>query len=163
MIKTILNLKITNWRDLSTNEVSRVSLSVDYFDEHGEKRIENFSVRALEVGLYDVRIDSWEDILQDWRLAKPSFMSADEERSWQLLEDYLQNLTEAQSQELVDYRNRLYEADRVADVLRSIDRLSDVGKATLKSMLDNNPDSVRDEYAKQWNRIVSNRPAVEED
>lgn len=163
MIKTILNLKIIKWRELLTNEVFKVCLAVDYLDEHGEKRIENFSVRASEVGLYDTRIDSWEDILQDWRLAKPLLMSADEERSWQLLEDYLQNLTEAQSQELVDYRNRLYEADRVADVLHNIDRLSDVGKATLRSMLDNHSDSVRDEYAKQWKRIVPNRSTVEED
>lgn len=162
MIKTVLNLHITKWRNLSNGEVARECLAVDYLDENVDKQIANL-VHTDDVGLYDVKDDSWEDILQDWRLTKPYFVSTDEEKSWRLLEDYLQNLTEAQSQELVDYQNRLYEASRVADVLSSIDRLSDVGKATFRKMLDNGSDSVRDEYAKQWQHIVPNRPAVEEE
>lgn len=63
------------------------------------------------------------------------------------------------NQELLDNRNKLYEADDVANILRNISRLSDVGRATLNELLDNGPKDVEDKYEEQWNRIVPLRQA----
>ena len=59
----------------------------------------------------------------------------------------------------MDNRNKLYEADDVASILRSISRLSDVGRATLNKLLDNGSKDAEDEYEEQWNRIVPLRQA----
>lgn len=38
MIKTITDLRIGKWRDLATGEVSALSLTIMYTDEHGAHR-----------------------------------------------------------------------------------------------------------------------------
>lgn len=100
-----------------------------------------------------------EDILEDWRLTKPILVPSAEKEDWKLLEDYVWNLTDSKYQELSDNRNKLYEADDVANILRSISRLSDVGRATLNKLLDNGSKDVENEYTEQWNRIVPLRQA----
>ena len=82
-----------------------------------------------------------------------------EKEDWKLLEDYLWNLSDSRYQELLDNRNKLYEADDVANILRNISRLSDVGRATLNELLDNGSKDVEDKYEEQWNRIVPLRQA----
>lgn len=99
------------------------------------------------------------DILEDWRLTKPIPVPSAEKEDWKLLEDYVWNLTDSKYQELSDNRNKLYEADDVASILRSISRLSDVGRATLNKLLDNGSKDAEDEYEEQWNRIVPLRQA----
>ena len=47
----------------------------------------------------------------------------------------------------------------MASILRSISRLSDVGRATLNKLLDNGSKDAEDEYEEQWNRIVPLRQA----
>lgn len=51
----------------------------------------------------------------------------------------------------------------MASILRSISRLSDVGKATLEELMNNGSDNVWKEYEKQWNRIVPQRDNGEND
>ena len=133
MIKTITNLKITKLRELSTLSVDSEYLTIDYLDEDGEEqRIEKLT-HEEDLGEYNVKA---------------------EKEDWKLLEDYLWNLTDSKYQELLDNRNKLYEADDVASILRSISRLSDVGRATLNKLLDNGSKDAEDEYEEQWNRIV---------
>lgn len=62
-----------------------------------------------------------------------------------------------------DSQNKLYEADKVADILRNISRLSDVGKAAFEEMLNVDSENVWDVYAKHWNRITSHRSGNGED
>jgi hypothetical protein len=154
MIKTITNLKITKLRELSTLSVDSEYLTIDYLDEDGEEqRIEKLT-HEEDLGEYNVKTDPWADILEDWRLTKPIPVPSAEKEDWKLLEDYLWNLTDSKYQELLDNRNKLYEADDVASILRSISRLSDVGRATLNKLLDNGSKDAEDEYEEQWNRIV---------
>lgn len=159
MIRTITNLKITKLRELSTLSVDREYLTVDYLDENGkEQRIERLT-HEEDLGEYNVKTDPWVDILEDWRLTKPIPVPSAEKEDWKLLEDYLWNLSDSRYQELLDNRNKLYEADDVANILRNISRLSDVGRATLNELLDNGPKDVEDKYEEQWNRIVPLRQA----
>lgn len=158
MIKTIVNLKINKWRDLSTGEIAEECLTIDYVDENGEKQNANLTHKE-DVGICDVRTDSWEDILEDWRLTKPIPAPTAEKEDWKLLEDYLWNLSDSQHQELLDNRNKLYETNDVANILRNISHLSDVGRTTLNELLGNDSKDVEDEYMEQWNRIVPLRQA----
>lgn len=159
MINTIVNLKITKLRELSTLSVDREYLTIDYLDENGEEqRIEKLT-HEEDLGEYNVKTDLWADILEDWRLTKPIPVPSAEKEDWKLLEDYLWNLSDSRYQELLDNRNKLYEADDVANILRNISRLSDVGRATLNELLDNGPKDVEDKYEEQWNRIVPLRQA----
>lgn len=159
MINTIVNLKITKLREFSTLSVDREYLTVDYLDENGEEqRIEKLT-HEEDLGEYNVKTDLWVDILEDWRLTKPISVPSAEKEDWKLLEDYLWNLSDSRYQELLDNRNKLYEADDVANILRNISRLSDVGRATLNELLDNGPKDVEDKYEEQWNRIVPLRQA----
>ena len=145
MINTIVNLKITKLRELSTLSVDREYLTVDYLDENGEEqRIEKLT-HEEDLGEYNVKTDLWADILEDWRLTKPIPVPSAEKEDWKLLEDYLWNLSD--------------EADDVASILRNISRLSDVGRATLNELLDNGSKDVEDKYEEQWNRIVPLRQA----
>lgn len=163
MIKTITNLKITKLRELSTLSVDSEYLTIDYLDEDGEEqRIEKLT-HEEDLGEYNVKTSLWEDILEDWRLTKPIPVPSAEKEDWKLLEDYVWNLTDSKYQELSDNRNKLYEADDVASILRSISRLSDVGKATLEELMNNGSDNVWKEYEKQWNRIVPQRDNGEND
>mgnify|MGYP001052039731 CR=1 FL=1 len=163
MINTIVNLKITKLRELSTLSVDREYLTVDYLDENGEEqRIEKLT-HEEDLGEYNVKTDLWADILEDWRLTKPIPVPSAEKEDWKLLEDYLWNLSDSQYQELLDNRNKLYEADDVANILRNISRLSDVGKAAFEEMLNVDAENVWDVYAKQWNRITSHRSGNGED
>lgn len=163
MINTIVNLKITKLRELSTLSVDREYLTVDYLDENGEEqRIEKLT-HEEDLGEYNVKTDLWADILEDWRLTKPIPVPSAEKEDWKLLEDYLWNLSDSRYQELLDNRNKLYEADDVANILRNISRLSDVGKAAFKEMLNVDSENVWDVYAKQWNRITSHRSDNGED
>lgn len=163
MINTIVNLKITKLRELSTLSVDREYLTVDYLDENGEEqRIEKLTHKE-DLGEYNVKTDLWADILEDWRLTKPIPVPSAEKEDWKLLEDYLWNLSDSQYQELLDNRNKLYEADDVANILRNISRLSDVGKAAFEEMLNVDAENVWDVYAKQWNRITSHRSGNGED
>lgn len=163
MIKTITNLKITKLRELSTLSADSEYLTIDYLDEDGEEqRIEKLT-HEEDLGEYNVKTDLWEDILEDWRLTKPIPVPSAEKEDWKLLEDYVWNLTDSKYQELSDNRNKLYEADDVASILRSISRLSDVGKATLEELMNNGSDNVWKEYEKQWNRIVPQRDNGEND
>lgn len=149
MIKTITNLKITKLRELSTLSVDSEYLTIDYLDEDGEEqRIEKLT-HEEDLGEYNVKTDLWEDILEDWRLTKPIPVPSAEKEDWKLLEDYVWNLTDSKYQELSDNRNKLYEADDVANILRSISRLSDVGRATLNKLLDNGSKDVENEYTEQ--------------
>lgn len=162
MIKTITSLKITTSHNLFDQNDTIEYLTIDYLDEDGnQKQIKNLP-HEEDAGTYDVKTDSWEDILEDWRLTKPAYISSSD-KGWELLESYLQNLTSTQSQELEDCQNKLYEADKVADILRNISRLSDVGKAAFKEMLNVDSENVWDVYAKQWNRITSHRSDNGED
>ena len=71
MINTIVNLKITKLRELSTLSVDREYLTIDYLDEDGEEqRIEKLT-HEEDLGEYNVKTDLWADILEDWRLTKP--------------------------------------------------------------------------------------------
>jgi hypothetical protein len=159
MINTITNLKITKLRELSTLSVDSEYLTIDYLDENGEEqRIEKLT-HEEDLGEYNVKTDLWVDILEDWRLTKPIPVPSAEKEDWKLLEDYVWNLTDSKYQELSDNRNKLYEADDVASILRSISRLSDVGRATLNKLLDNGSKDAEDEYEEQWNRIVPLRQA----
>lgn len=63
----------------------------------------------------------------------------------------------------MDNRNKLYEADDVANILHNISRLSDVGKAAFEEMLNVDSENVWDMYSKQWNRITSHRSGNGED
>lgn len=163
MIKTITNLKITTFTNLLDQNDKAEYLTIDYINEEGnQKQIKNLP-HEEDAGHYNVKTDSWEDILEDWRLTKPNFVSSADVEGWELLENYLQYLTCAQSQELEDWQNKLYEADKVADILRNISRLSDVGKATFEELLNNGSDNVWEEYAKNWNHIVSHRDNGEND
>lgn len=163
MINTIVNLKITKLRELSTLSVDREYLAVDYLDENGEEqRIEKLT-HEEDLGEYNVKTDLWADILEDWRLTKPIPVPSAEKEDWKLLEDYLWNLSDSRYQELLDNRNKLYEADDVANILRNISRLSDVGKAAFEEMLNVDAENVWDVYAKQWNRITSHRSGNGED
>lgn len=163
MINTIVNLKITKLRELSTLSVDREYLTVDYLDENGEEqRIEKLT-HEEDLGEYNVKTDLWADILEDWRLTKPIPVPSAEKEDWKLLEDYLWNLSDSRYQELLDNRNKLYEADDVANILRNISRLSDVGKAAFEEMLNVDAENVWDVYAKQWNRITSHRSGNGED
>lgn len=122
MINTIVNLKITKLRELSTLSVDREYLTVDYLDENGEEqRIEKLT-HEEDLGEYNVKTDLWADILEDWRLTKPIPVPSAEKEDWKLLEDYLWNLSDSRYQELLDNRNKLYEADDVANILRNISR-----------------------------------------
>lgn len=119
MINTIVNLKITKLRELSTLSVDREYLTVDYLDENGEEqRIEKLT-HEEDLGEYNVKTDLWADILEDWRLTKPIPVPSAEKEDWKLLEDYLWNLSDSRYQELLDNRNKLYEADDVANILRN--------------------------------------------
>lgn len=159
MINTIVNLKITKLRELSTLSVDREYLTVDYLDENGkEQRIEKLT-HEEDLGEYNVKTDPWVDILEDWRLTKPIPVPSAEKEDWKLLEDYVWNLTDSQYQELSDNRNKLYEAYDVANILRNISHLSDVGRATLNELLGNDSKDVEDKYMEQWNRIVPLRQA----
>ena len=159
MIRTIVNLKITKLRELFTLSLDREYLTIDYVDENGkEQRIEKLTHKE-DLGEYNVKTDPWVDILEDWRLTKPIPAPSTEKEGWKLLEDYFWNLSESQYQGLLDNRNKLYEADDVANILRDISRLSDVGRATLNELLDNGSKDVQDEYVEQWNRIVPLRQA----
>lgn len=159
MINTIVNLKITKLRELSTLSVDREYLTVDYLDENGEEqRIEKTHPRGRP----------WRIQCQDRPLGGHSrrlaarqadSVPSAEKEDWKLLEDYLWNLSDSRYQELLDNRNKLYEADDVANILRNISRLSDVGRATLNELLDNGPKDVEDKYEEQWNRIVPLRQA----
>ena len=163
MINTIVNLKITKLRELSTLSVDREYLTIDYLDEDGEEqRIEKLT-HEEDLGEYNVKTDLWADILEDWRLTKPIPVPSAEKEDWKLLEDYLWNLSDSRYQELLDNRNKLYEADDVANILRNISRLSDVGKAAFEEMLNVDAENVWDVYAKQWNRITSHRSGNGED
>lgn len=163
MINTITNLKITKLRELSTLSVDSEYLTIDYLDEDGEEqRIEKLT-HEEDLGEYNVKTDPWEDILEDWRLTKPIPVPSAEKEDWKLLEDYVWNLTDSKYQELSDNRNKLYEADDVANILRNISRLSDVGKAAFEEMLNVDAENVWDVYAKQWNRITSHRSGNGED
>lgn len=163
MINTITNLKITKLRELSTLSVDSEYLTVDYLDENGEEqRIEKLT-HEEDLGEYNVKTDLWADILEDWRLTKPIPVPSAEKEDWKLLEDYLWNLSDSRYQELLDNRNKLYEADDVANILRNISRLSDVGKAAFEEMLNVDAENVWDVYAKQWNRITSHRSGNGED
>lgn len=162
MIKTITSLKITTSHNLFDRNDTIEYLTIDYLDEDGnQKQIKNLP-HEEDAGIYDVKTDSWEDILEDWRLTKPAYISSSD-KGWELLESYLQHLTSTQSQELEDSQNKLYEADKVADILRNISRLSDVGKAAFEEMLNVDSENVWDVYAKQWNRITSHRSGNGED
>lgn len=163
MIKTITNLTITTLHNLFDQNDAAEYLTIDYMDEDGnQKQIKNLP-HEEDGGRHNVKTDSWEDILEDWRLTKPDFISSADIEGWELLEDYLQYLTGAQSQELEDWQNKRYEADKVANILRNISRLSDVGKATLEELMNNGSDNVWKEYEKQWNRIVPQRDNGEND
>lgn len=163
MINTITNLKITKLRELSTLSVDSEYLTIDYLDEDGEEqRIEKLT-HEEDLGEYNVKTDLWVDILEDWRLTKPIPVPSAEKEDWKLLEDYLWNLSDSRYQELLDNRNKLYEADDVANILRNISRLSDVGKAAFEEMLNVDAENVWDVYAKQWNRITSHRSGNGED
>ena len=158
-INTITNLKITKLRELSTLSVDSEYLTIDYLDENGEEqRIEKLT-HEEDLGEYNVKTDLWVGILEDWRLTKPIPVPSAEKEDWKLLEDYVWNLTDSKYQELSDNRNKLYESDDVASILRSISRLSDVGRATLNKLLDNGSKDAEDEYEEQWNRIVPLRQA----
>lgn len=163
MINTITNLKITKLRELSTLSVDSEYLTIDYLDEDGEEqRIEKLT-HEEDLGEYNVKTDLWADILEDWQLTKPIPVPSAEKEDWKLLEDYLWNLSDSRYQELLDNRNKLYEADDVANILRNISRLSDVGKAAFEEMLNVDAENVWDVYAKQWNRITSHRSGNGED
>ena len=143
--------------------MDREYLTVDYLDESGEEqRIEKLT-HEEDLGEYNVKTDLWADILEDWRLTKPIPVPSAEKEDWKLLEDYLWNLSDSRYQELLDNRNKLYEADDVANILRNISRLSDVGKAAFEEMLNVDAENVWDVYAKQWNRITSHRSGNGED
>ena len=154
-IKTITNLKITTFTNLFDQNDKAEYLTIDYIDEDGNQKQIKKLPHEEDAGRYNVKNDSWEDILEDWRLTKPDFGSSADVEGWELLENYLQYLTGAQSQELEDQQNKLYEADKVADILRNISRLSDVGRATLNELLVNGSENVRDTYMKHWNLIES--------
>lgn len=162
MIKTITSLKITTSHNLFDQNDTIEYLTIDYLDEDGnQKQIKNLP-HEEDVGIYDVKTDSWEDILEDWRLTKPAYISSSD-KGWELLESYLHNLTSTQSQELEDCQNKLYEAGKLTDILLSISCLSNIDKATFKEMLNVDSENVWDVYAKQWNRIASHRSGNGED
>lgn len=71
MIKTITNLKITTSHNLFDQNDTIEYLTIDYLDEDGnQKQIKNLP-HEEDAGIYDVKTDSWEDILEDWRSQNP--------------------------------------------------------------------------------------------
>lgn len=154
MIKTVTNLTIATFRDIYTNEPSFEKLDITYLDENGEERRIEGLEHTEDIGMYDVRTDDWEDILEDWRLTKPYCASVE---GWNLLEEYLQNLTEEQCDELRLHQLKRFEAAKVADILRGIERLSVIGRDTLNEVLEDKSSDVQGEYEKQWNRFMEQR------
>ena len=154
MIKTVTNLAIATFRDICTGEPSFEKLDITYLDEDGEERRIEGLEHTEDIGMYDVRTDDWEEILEDWRLTKPYCASAE---GWNLLEEYLQNLTEEQSDELHLYQLKRFEAAKVVDILHRIERLSDIGHDALKEILENGSRDVHGEYEKRWNRFMGQR------
>lgn len=88
MIKTITNLTIRKWRDIVTYE----SLIIEYIDESGKSASARIT-QGGELGYWDAASDEWEDILNAWNENKPWNPRNDEERDWQLLSQYMRDLT----------------------------------------------------------------------
>lgn len=149
MIKTITDLRIGKWRDPATGEVSALSLTIMYTDEHGAHRNTDRITQSSVMDL-DVREDPWEDILECWHDNKPSWnMYHDDNHDWELLERYVDNLTDEQADELLDAQALRYEPMEVIRLLRGVrDSLTETGLDTfMKCLKYNIPlDQVRKEY-----------------
>lgn len=101
MIKTVTDLTIRKWRDIDTYEITDESLIIEYIDESGKAASARIT-QGGELGYWDADSDEWEDILNAWNENKPLNPRNDEERDWQLLSQYLRDLTDEQSDELSD-------------------------------------------------------------
>ena len=102
MIKTITDLTIRKWRDIDTYEITDESLIIEYIDESGKTNKTGRVTQSSELGYWDADSDEWEDILNAWNENKPWNPRNDEEQDWQLLSQYLRDLTDEQSDELSD-------------------------------------------------------------
>lgn len=136
MIKTITNLTIRKWRDIVTNEITDESLIIEYIDESGKAASARIT-QGGELGYWDADSDEWEDILNAWNENKPWNPRNDEERDWQLLSQYLRDLTDEQSDELSDNCAKAHDLRNIGHIMRQAESLTKTGRDVLANLLQN--------------------------
>ena len=138
MIKTITNLTISKWRDLGTNEITAESLIIEYIDEHDKTNKTGRITQVSELGYWDADSDEWEDILNAWNENKPSWNQYnDKEQDWQLLSQYLHDLTDEQSDELSDNCAKAHDLRNIRLIMGQAKSLTKTGRDVLANLLQN--------------------------
>lgn len=137
MIKTITDLTIRKWRDIDTYEITDESLIIEYIDESGKTNKTGRVTQSTELGYWDADSDEWEDILNAWNENKPWNPRNDEEQDWQLLIQYLGNLTDEQSDELSDNCAKAHDLKIIRPIMIQAELLTKTGRDVLANLLQN--------------------------
>lgn len=137
MIKTITDLTIRKWRDIDTYEITDESLIIEYIDESGKTNKTGRITQSTELGYWDADSDEWEDILNAWNENKPWNPRNDEEQNWQLLSQYLRDLTDEQSDELSDNCNKAHDLKNIRLIMSQAESLTKTGRDVLANLLQN--------------------------
>lgn len=138
MIKTITNLTIRKWRDLGTNEIAAESLIIEYIDESVKTNKTGSITQVSELGYWDADSDEWEDILNAWNENKPAWNPcSDREQDWQLLSQYLHDLTDSQSDELSDNCAKVHDLRNIRRIMMQARPLIQTGRDVLANLLQN--------------------------
>lgn len=137
MIKTITNLTIRKWRDIVTYEITDESLIIEYIDESGKTNKTGRITQSTELGYWDADSDEWEDILNAWNENKPWNPRNDEEQNWQLLSQYLRDLTDEQSDELSDNCTKAHDLRNIGLIMSQAESLTKTGRDVLANLLQN--------------------------
>lgn len=138
MIKTITNLTIRKWRDLGTNEIAAESLIIEYIDESGKTNKTGSITQVSELGYWDADSDEWEDILNAWNENKPAWNPcSDREQDWQLLSQYLHDLTDSQSDELSGNCAKVHDLRNIRRIMMQARPLTQTGRDVLANLLQN--------------------------
>lgn len=137
MIKTITDLTIRKWRDIDTYEITDESLIIEYIDESGKTNKTGRITQSTELGYWDADSDEWEDILNAWNENKPWNPRNDEEQNWQLLSQYLRDLTDEQSDELSDNCNKAHDLKNIILIMSQAESLTKTGRDVLANLLQN--------------------------
>lgn len=137
MIKTITDLTIRKWRDIDTYEITDESLIIEYIDESGKTNKTGRITQSTELGYWDADSDEWEDILNAWNENKPWNPRNDEEQNWQLLSQYLRDLTDEQSDELSDNCTKAHDLKNIILIMSQAESLTKTGRDVLANLLQN--------------------------
>ena len=138
MIKTITDLTISKWRDLGTREITAESLIIEYIDESGKTNKTGRITQVSELGYWDADSDEWEDILNSWNENKPSWNQYnDKEQDWQLLSQYLHDLTDSQSDALSDNCTKAHDLRNIRLIMGQAKSLTKTGRDVLANLLQN--------------------------